>query len=448
MVLLLVLVVMAIAGMVTVTVMFRMRARTAATAASLRGEQAYAAAMSGIAQAVAALRNPALSTSTLLDAPDLFQARQVVDDGSNRWYFTIYAGDDQTGNALRYGVIDEAGKINVNTADEAVLAGLPDMTPTLADALIDFRDSDSDARPGGAEQDVYDQLAQPYAIANGPLSTPGQLLLVRDFTGQVVVGEDVNRNSLLDANEDDGNDSFPPDNSDGIVQPGLASLVTVWSHQKNVDAAGDARIDLNSDPKSLDKAMAKLSLSEQTLDFIRLYRGDGQTFADPSDLLAMQYKLKKDSADGKIKAGTTIVSGVGADQLPIIMDRLTTSAAKDIAGLVNIDTAPVAVLAALPGLNNQIARQIVDTRQQLDATTQQTTAWLFTQHLVDADGFKRAAPYISARSKVYRIRVVGYGVPCGQYRVLEAVVDLTGGEPRTVYMRDLTRLGMPMPLTE
>jgi len=42
--------------------------------------------------------------------------------------------------------------------------------------------------------------------------------------------------------------------------------------------------------------------------------------------------------------------------------------------------------------------------------------------------------------------VVGYGVTSGQFRVLEAIVDLAGGSPQIVYLRDLTRLGLPFAL--
>jgi hypothetical protein len=41
---------------------------------------------------------------------------------------------------------------------------------------------------------------------------------------------------------------------------------------------------------------------------------------------------------------------------------------------------------------------------------------------------------------------VGFGVPCGQYRVLEAVVDLARRTPRLAYVRDVTRLGLPFAL--
>jgi hypothetical protein len=41
------------------------------------------------------------------------------------------------------------------------------------------------------------------------------------------------------------------------------------------------------------------------------------------------------------------------------------------------------------------------------------------------------------------LRCVGFGLPCGRFRVLEAVIDLGGGAPRVVYLRDISRVGLP-----
>jgi hypothetical protein len=40
--------------------------------------------------------------------------------------------------------------------------------------------------------------------------------------------------------------------------------------------------------------------------------------------------------------------------------------------------------------------------------------------------------------------VVGYGVPAGRFRVAEVVLDIAGKSPRIRYLRELTRLGLPI----
>src|SRR5262249_55678331 len=131
---------------------------------------------------------------------------------------------------------------------EAMLGHLPKMTPYLAQGLLDFLDADDTPRTAGAEQEYYDSLPRPYAVRNGPLSTLGELLLVRGFTPALLYGEDVNLNYQLDPNEDDGDERYPPDNHDGKLDPGWRPFLTVCSYDLNEDNNGIPRTDLN-DPQ-------------------------------------------------------------------------------------------------------------------------------------------------------------------------------------------------------
>ncbi len=95
---------------------------------------------------------------------------------------------------LSGGLADESGRFNLNNlvqsgsaiepqiaAFRLVLAhvGLP---ANLADALTDWMDADAVVRPGGgAEDSYYLALDPPYHAANRPLSTLGELRLVRGF---------------------------------------------------------------------------------------------------------------------------------------------------------------------------------------------------------------------------------------------------------------------------
>ncbi len=66
---------------------------------------------------------------------------------------------------------------------------------------------------------------------------------------------------------------------------------------------------------------------------------------------------------------------------------------------------------------------------------------------LSAEQFKQVAPLATARSYQYRVRSFGYSMAHGTFCVLEAIIDLAGSEPRIVYLRDLTRLGAPLPVT-
>ncbi|MCX5659890.1 MAG: type II secretion system protein GspK [Planctomycetota bacterium] len=236
-----------------------------------------------------------------------------------------------------------------------------------------------------------------------------------------------------------------------------------------------------------------IGLPAQTIRFIHLYTLEGNRFTHPSQLLEMQYTLKNDHNVGKNKKpakpagddpnapkdtavddtssdaptdpasgdksadaaskesgkkGETITSGITAEFLPLVMDRLTTKPpGSRTQGLVNVNAASADVLAALPGIDANLAQRIADVRGSLDGATKSTTAWLVTQdNLLTAEQFKQVAPRLTSRSYQYRLRCVGFGWPCGRFRVIEAVIDASRASGKVLYLRDLTRLGLPLAL--
>jgi len=430
-----VLVIIALSALTAATLMYRAQAEVTASVSGSRRHQAYAVALSGIQRTMAILKAARADREIWYDHPELFKGQLVCSDGVNNWYFTAYAYNPADPKTLRNGVTDEASKINLNVATEQVLLGLPNMTQELVDCLLDYRDQDEETRPEGAEQDYYDQLPHPYLIKNGPLGTLEELLLVKGFHATLIFGEDYNLNGLLEDNEDDVEASFPPDNGDGVLDRGLLGSATVWSYELNVANDGEQRVNLNAA-----RDLGKAGLRKETLEFIELYRAEGNTFQDASELLEMRYQLK--NKQGNRPAGQWIESGVSARDLPDVLDRLTT-VGPVLFGKVNIGTASAKVLASLPGIDEELADRIVQARADLDLVALETWAWPYTENIVSADTFKEMAPALTARSYQFRVRCVAYGWPCGQFRVIEAVIDLARGAPRVIYQRDLTRLGVP-----
>jgi type II secretory pathway component PulK len=435
-------------AMVAASLLFRMGAESAASSGARSGRQAYLAAMSGLAKVSSVLRSSLADSTAWYDDEDTFRERFVTDDGSTRWYFTVYAQNFSDPDDLRYGVTDEGGKINLNTADETTLLALPGMTRERVDCLLDYRDRDDDVRAEGGEQEYYDTLAYPYRIKNAPLVTLEELLMVKGFDASVVSGEDANFNFRLDPNEDDGEERFPSDDANGLLDRGLRAVATVVSYEPNVDNSGQPRVNLNGDPDDLSDA----GLDAQTEQFIRLYRGENSNFTDPADLLNMRYTLQRNatlSTSGRrgrgqtFAAGTELRSGVDASNLATVLDRLSASPAAVRMGLLNVNTARAEALSAIDGIDEDLARRIVDLRSDLDSETKGTIAWLYTQNVLDEAEFKNLAPKLTARSFQFRVQCVGFGWPSGRFRVIEASVDLASGEPRVTYLRDITRLGLP-----
>jgi hypothetical protein len=444
MVLPMVLVVTALAAMVAASFLFQVRAEVAASSASGTGEWAHAAAMCGIRRAMSVLAAYADDPSQWRDAPALFQDQPVWDDGTEQWYFTVYAHNAADPTSPRYGLTDEAGKININTAPEDALRGLLARLTTLEEAEA---------------EDLAQALIDRRSEGGGPLATVEELLLIEGFSAAAVYGEDANLNGLLEANENDRAESFPSDNADGELDRGLLALATAVSYEWDVDAEGQPRLDLNGELDGLEE----LDLPGETIEFIRQYREEGGKFTHPSQLLEMEHTLKGSGGGGSSgrrggrwgrgssgnQAGQNISSGVGEAELPVVMDRLTTASPDDraapLVGLVNVNTAPAEVLALVPGIGEDLARDIVEARAGLDAESLRTTAWLYPA-VVSADEYKRIAPLLTARGRQFRVRCVGFGLPSGRYKVIEAVIDIADGDGRIIYLRDLTRLGLPVPL--
>src|SRR5204863_8122504 len=137
----------------------------------------------------------------------------------------------------------KSARLNINTvllADNAqqgnakkILLGLPGMTDTIADAILDWIDPDDDQRDTGAERDYYTSLDPPYAPRNGPLGSIEELLLVKGVTPALLFGADLNRNGAIDGREQNLTTNDNADNSTGQLNRGWSAYLTVASVEPN-----------------------------------------------------------------------------------------------------------------------------------------------------------------------------------------------------------------------
>lgn len=101
--------------------------------------------------------------------------------------------DDDGAEETRYGLVDEAGKININKAAADVLEQLFELTAQttsqtasdIADSILDWVDEDSDPRTNGAEDGYYEGLAQAYACKDAKFQILEELLLVKGMTQDI-----------------------------------------------------------------------------------------------------------------------------------------------------------------------------------------------------------------------------------------------------------------------
>lgn len=222
-----------------------------------RAGGARAAAYSGIQYVAALLGDPNSLSTTLGNNPydnqGSFQRILVHEEEKpfQQAYFSIVAPYDPDSLAagstgVRYGVVDEGGKINLNALMQQDSSGqtlfnalmqLPNMTEDVADCIVDWLDADDTPRENGAESDYYSSLNPPYVAKNGPLDSLEELLQVKGVTPQLLFGNDADRNGSLDADEEDGT---------GTSSQGWSAYITVFSRERNVSSLGDPRINVNS----------------------------------------------------------------------------------------------------------------------------------------------------------------------------------------------------------
>ncbi len=318
-------------------------------------------------------------------------------------------------------VTDEAGKLNINTVTKDQLMALPYMEEFIADAILDWRDGDEEPQTQGVEAGYYENLPIPYKIRNGPLRTIRELLQVKGVTEDLLYGEDTNLNGQLDANEKDRELSPPLDNGDEVLDQGWIAFLTCYSYEKNVDAEGNARININqADQKQLESA---LGLQSAQAKWIVDNRGGG--YKSIADLIS--------DKSPKTSPGQSSGGGQNQNQAePIdlqtfgqIADKITVSGEQKILGKVNINTAPREVLVALFGGDEQaeqLAHTVMANRSSLMSGFQ-SIAELLDQQSMTLEKFKALAEQITIRSDVFTIRCFAMAQTSGARTQTECVVD-------------------------
>jgi len=128
----------------------------------------------------------------------------LADEGETRGYedFKLVTGslempeEEIGGGYMSAKVSDLEAKINLNRAPFQVLRSLLINTgcafedaENIADCILDWRDTDSERRASGAEDEDYLGLPNPYPCKDAPFDTVDELLLVKGMTEQIFYGD-------------------------------------------------------------------------------------------------------------------------------------------------------------------------------------------------------------------------------------------------------------------
>jgi hypothetical protein len=413
----------------------------------------------------------------------------------------------------KFGVIDESSKLNLNTLMtltnaqypnpgdlcKAVLAQLPPLQQNadLAESIVCWLASSGSRSGQDSDNEYYGTLQQPYQCKCAPLDSIDELLLVKGMTPAILYGDDLNHSGVPSSTQ----------GASGTFNKGLAQYLTVYSSEANFDADGNPRINVNRTLSSQDDVTTLIT------DITNAFSGTGTDATGLANFIvaarlgngvqptgggggAPQVKgggdipqsalTYKGAANGKVNSLYDLLNGVVTIQAtqqqgnltiqiqmsypsplndatamqnlaPTLFDKLTTTSSSYIPARVNVMTAPLEVLQAIPGMTpddkspgTDLPQAIITARQNVlgEGPLQpnllyQTPAWILTQTSapIKADQLKAFEPFITSTTNVYRVQSIGDFEEGGPFARVEAVIEVFAHRARIKYYRDLQEFG-------
>jgi len=326
-----------------------------------------------------------------------------------------------------FGLVDEASKLNLNRAGTNALSYLPNMTLDFADAIVDWRSTN------GSGNYALDYGSLGYTDKNSPFETVDELRLVYGATIDLLVGEDANRNGVLDANETDLN-------GNGTLESGLFEYLTVYSRQPNTHSDGTSLTNVTkyAELRALLQANFSPSRANQIMSAVTnrlgiVGNGAGRTI-NVKSMLQFYLASRMTSAEfAQIAYGITDTTNLYTN------------------GLLNINTASATVMEALfmgLGIDQSTAQgaaQSLVTYRQQNPNNLNAISWIVdalgnTSPVVQA--LENAGrDYITTQSFQFTADIAAVG-PFGRgYRRVKFIFDISEGTPKIIYRQDLSRLG-------
>jgi type II secretory pathway component PulK len=259
--------------------------------------------------------------------------------------------------------------------------------------------------------------------------TVDELRLVYGADMDTLVGEDANRNGILDPNETD-------ESQDKLVHPGALEYVTVYSREPNVasNTVLIASLSYGSPEYYLLRSLLRANFTSQRSDQILSnlgLSGSGavsalaptRRFAGPLDFY--------------------IHSQMTAAEFAQIATNLTVSRNSVVEGRVNVNTASEPVLTCLLGGDTGSAQQLVSYRQS-NPNSLTSIAWVVDALNEAGSGAVTnllSGDYITTQTYQLSADIAAVGPHGRGYRRVKFVFDTSSGAPEIVYRQDLTHLG-------
>ncbi|MDO8542645.1 MAG: type II secretion system protein GspK [Opitutaceae bacterium] len=338
--------------------------------------------------------------------------------GDAQFWFIGRDPDQLPTNEPVFGLVDESSKINLNTASRGMLEALPGITPELVEAILSWRRRSGDPEGGGADGNTYSRLDPPRTNKSAPFETVDELRLVYGATLEQIFGEDTNRNGVLDANEDDGEQTAPRDDQNGQLLAGITEYVTVYSRQPSRRSDGGRKINIST-PQGRMPALALLL----------------QRRLEPGRAMEIIRRIGDQRFDSV--AEFMWDSGMTPEEYALVHGDFTTRDGT-VTGLINVNTASEVVLSCIPGIGVENASALVGYRL---AHPDLLTSFAWLRDVLPRSSIARAGQYITDHSYQFSADVVAVGRLGRGYARARTIFDMSNGIPRIVYHQDLTHYG-------
>jgi type II secretory pathway component PulK len=350
-------------------------------------------------------------------------------------YFWVLHPDPTQDQTYQYGITDEAGKLNINTATSDEVMLLPNMTDQdIADSIVDWAASaDDPPGPDGAQSDYYQSLPEPYECKNSPYETVEELLLVKDVTPLLLYGYDLNHDGVFDAAEQKiaGTGSmFGGVNGTTTDSRGIFNYVTCYSVEPNTTVSGGPRVNVNNRNTTALQNVLSAALSSSRSKAVMTQINNAIAGARSPNAIVFP-------TIGNFYTKSTMTS----DEFALVADQLTASASTTLTGLINVNTASAQVLGTLPGLTESDAQSIIS--QRTSGANTGSIAWVFDA--LSATKAQAIAGDITARSFQYSADIVAVSGDGRAFKRVRIVVDSRTLPAQVIYRKDLTSLGWPLP---
>ena len=343
--------------------------------------------------------------------------------------FWIIGRDPNAANPTMpyFGLVDEGAKLNLNNVSTNVFQFLPNMNLDFANAIMDWRSTN------GVVSLDYATLG--YAPKYAPFETVDELRLVYGATQNLLVGEDVDRNGVLDANEKDLN-------SNGELDSGALEYVTVYTREPNFHADGTTLTNVNTATESQFRSLFQnAGTSSATSMAQSIYRSIHPNPNNPSVVNNCNGLL-----DFCLRCKNLNMS---SDNFAQISGSVTTSTNTYFRGRVNVNTACADVLTAIFMGANIDEQTAISAAQTLISYRQQnpnnlgSIAWV-----IDALGNNSPVVtalakgnFVTTKSYQFTADIAAVGAFGRGYRRVKFVFDVSDGSPKILFRQDLSRLG-------